>query len=118
MSENNNRKGKTRWQITSHSISFNLKKYENDKLVFDGEVSIVRIERGLTDIPMSDIDDVRHALYDYIDAHNENLASHSLDIRFEITDMDANYAFTYKEYYNGKLIKEGTGWGKDFDLSR
>ncbi len=102
----------------SDTISFNLKKYENDKLVFDGEVSIVRIERGLTDIPMSDIDDVRHALYDYIDAHNENLASHSLDIRFEITGMDSRYAFVYKEYYNGKLIKEGTGWGKDFELPR
>ena len=99
----------------SNTVPFNLKKYENGNLVFDGEVTLVEIDRGRTDIPASDYDDIEEAFYEYIDNHNENLASHSRDIKFEITDIDARFACTYKEYLDGKLIKEGKGWAKDIE---
>lgn len=99
----------------SDTMGFNLKKYENGNLVFDGMVTLVDIYRGRTGIPLSDYDGIRQELYMYIDNHNENLASHSADVRFEILDMDSRYAYRYKEYMNGNLVREGTAWAKDFE---
>lgn len=99
----------------SDTIIFRLKKYDGDDIVFDGDVTLVDIKRGRTDVPAADYDDVRQTLCQYINDHNENLTSHSLDIKFEITDIDSRFACEYKEYLNGKLIKEGRGWAKDIE---
>lgn len=97
----------------SDTIIFRLKKYDGNDLIFDGDVTLVDIKRGRTDIPIVDYDEIEQEFCQYLDVHNESLASHSLDIRFEITDIDSRYACEYKEYFNGKLIKEGKGWAKD-----
>lgn len=34
-------------------------------------------------------------------------------VKFEITDVDDDYCYTYKEYINDKLVKEGKQWYKD-----
>ena len=99
----------------SDTLVFHLKKYEGEDLVFDEDTTLVEIKRGRTDLPAVDYDKVAEEFCLFIDSHNENLASHSLDIKFEITDIDSRYACTYKEYLNGNLIKEGVGWAKDIE---
>lgn len=102
----------------SGTLVFNLKKYENGNVVFNGDVTMVDIERGRTDIPMSDVEQIREEFYIYIENHNDAIASRSLSIRFEIMDIDSRFACTYREYLNGRLVKEGKGWAKDFTNPR
>ena len=102
----------------SQTLVFRLKKYDKEKLVFDEDVTLIEIERGRTEIPMTDYEDIEKEFCQYLDIHNENLMSRSIDIKFEITDIDSRYACAYKEYLNGKIIKEGRGWAKDLDNPR
>lgn len=101
----------------SETLTFNIKKYDGDELVAEDNSNLVDIKRGISKIPLSDYTLVENTIIQFLDDHNEGLASHSIDVRFEITDIDSRGACEYKEYFNGELIKEGRGWAKDFEMS-
>ena len=83
---------------------------------FDGYVSGYMIKNGQADgIPSSDYFDFVNAVDEVMMEHNEQVNSESgFSVEFKILDKDSRHAYKYQEYVNGKLIKEGTGWSKDF----
>lgn len=90
---------------------------ENGKKTFDGFCSGYQIENGeIAGIPSSEIRLWCDAVEEFIYDHNDNVYNNKgFDIKFNILDHDSRMAFKYEEYSNGKLVKSGIGWSKDFE---
>lgn len=89
---------------------------DNDKLVFSGLISGSKYRDIVPKSLLSYAGDWEDAIVDYIESYNKKI--NSIDVKFDILDVDDRHAYKFKEYIGKKEIKSGTGFCKDLKTQR
>ena len=89
---------------------------EDGSETFNGNVSGYMIQNGVFGIPTEEYELWVSAVQEFLNKHAEDVEKgKGFKIKFDILDVDDRGAYTYKEYINGYMVKEETGWGDKFD---
>ena len=96
---------------------YNTVRTEDEKETYNGLISGHEIKEGRSSITPGEYSNWEDAVFEYINTHNDNIVSsksHS-SVKFKILDINENSCCKYEEYLNGKLIRQGNAWCKDFN---
>ena len=95
---------------------YNTVRTENEKETYNGLVSGYDINNNRSSITPGEYSAWESAVFKYLNEHNDNIISSksTSSVTFKILDINENSCCKYEEYKDGKLIRQGNGWCKDF----